>query len=219
MDTLTNLQKKILKILNNLQDIEALYLTGGTALSLYLKHRKSFDIDLFTASEELILPFSNNLEKVLKENGLDTKRTKTFHTFTEFVVTEEDTITVIQIALDSPYKLSKPVIFEDFPNLKISSFIDISANKLLALLGRSDPRDFIDVYFIIKSGKLSREQLIESAKKKDTGFDLYWLAIAFKNAELLTQEILETYMVDKISLKELKQFFKNWQEEIVKEIL
>ena len=80
MDTLTNLQKKILKILNNLQDIEALYLTGGTALSLYLKHRKSFDIDLFTASEELILPFSNNLEKVLKENGLDTKRTKTFHT-------------------------------------------------------------------------------------------------------------------------------------------
>jgi len=54
MDTLTNLQKKILKILNNLQDIEALYLTGGTALSLYLKHRKSFDIDLFMASEELI---------------------------------------------------------------------------------------------------------------------------------------------------------------------
>lgn len=96
------------------------------------------------------MPFSNNLEKVLKENGLDTKRTKTFHTFTE---------------------------------------------------------------------KLSREQLIESTKKKDTGFDLYWLAIAFKNAELLTQEILETYMVDQISLKELKQFFKNWQEEIVKEIL
>jgi len=165
------------------------------------------------------LPFSNNLEKVLKENGLDTKRTKTFHTFTEFVVTEEDTTTVIQIALDSPYKLSEPVIFEDFPNLKIDSFIDISANKLLALLGRSEPRDFIDVYFVIKSGKLSREQLIESAKKKDTGFDLYWLAIAFKNAELLTQEILETYMVDQISLKELKQFFKNWQEEIVKEIL
>lgn len=119
------------------------------------------------------MPFSNNLEKVLKENGLDTKRTKTFHTFTEFVVTEEDTTTVIQIALDSPYKLSEPVIFKDFPNLKIDSFIDISANKLLALLGRSKPRDFIDVYFVIKSGKLSREQLIESAKKKDTGFDLY----------------------------------------------
>jgi predicted nucleotidyltransferase component of viral defense system len=162
-----------LKILNNLQDIEALYLTGGTALSLYLKHRKSFDIDLFTASEELILPFSNNLEKVLKENGLDTKRTKTFHTFTEFVVTEEDTTTVIQIAPDFPYKLSEPVIFEDFSNLKIDSFIDISANKLLALLVRSEPRDFIDVYFVIKSGKLSREQLIESTKKKDTGFDLY----------------------------------------------
>jgi len=49
LEILTNLQIEILKIVSNLPDKEAFYLTGGTALSaFFLKHRKSHDLDFFT---------------------------------------------------------------------------------------------------------------------------------------------------------------------------
>jgi predicted nucleotidyltransferase component of viral defense system len=63
LEILESIQKKILSHLNDLPDINAFYLTGGTALSaFYLGHRKSNDLDFFTNTEELILPFSFNCE-------------------------------------------------------------------------------------------------------------------------------------------------------------
>lgn len=64
-------------------------------------------------------------------------------------------------------------------NLRIHSFADLAAGKLLALFGRAEERDFIDVYFIVKNGGSSLERLIELAKTKDPGLDEYYLAIAF----------------------------------------
>lgn len=56
---LTPLQKEVLGILGQMQDISGFYLTGGTALAeFYLGHRQSFDLDLFTTEERLIVPFS-----------------------------------------------------------------------------------------------------------------------------------------------------------------
>jgi hypothetical protein len=46
---LTDLQKKVLLQFSGLPDKEAFYLTGGTALSaIFLKHRRSNDLDFFT---------------------------------------------------------------------------------------------------------------------------------------------------------------------------
>lgn len=71
MQILTDLQKKILKVLVSLPDKDAFCLTGGTALSaFFLKHRKSQDLDFFTSTEELILPFSQKLETSLKNENL-----------------------------------------------------------------------------------------------------------------------------------------------------
>jgi len=54
----------------------------------------------------------------------------------------------------------------------VDSLVDIASNKLLALFGRATLRDFIDIYFLIKKGFFTGEELIEKAKKKDPGFDL-----------------------------------------------
>ena len=77
METLTNLQNKILILFSKLKDKNAFYLTGGTALSAFLlKHRKSNDLDFFTNIEKLISPVSQNLEVCLKNEDLKVERSR-----------------------------------------------------------------------------------------------------------------------------------------------
>lgn len=62
------LQKAVIFSFRSVPDSQHFYLTGGTALAeFYLGHRKSFDLDLFTAEKGLIVPFSRVLEEKLKK--------------------------------------------------------------------------------------------------------------------------------------------------------
>lgn len=70
----------------------------------------------------------------------------------------------IQIALDSPYRLNKTEVIEV---LMVDSILDIAAGKLLALFGRAEERDFVDIYFLIKEGRFTLEELVSKASKKD----------------------------------------------------
>jgi hypothetical protein len=68
---LTPAQEAFLRLFAQLPDQEQFYLTGGTALAeLYLGHRLSFDLDLFTPQEDLILPFSYGVERACQAAGL-----------------------------------------------------------------------------------------------------------------------------------------------------
>lgn len=49
-------------------------------------------------------------------------------------------------------------------------------DKLLAYYGRTEPRNAIDLYFILQDEPA--ERLLQQAQQKDPGFDLYWFAIA-----------------------------------------
>ncbi|MCM8817716.1 MAG: nucleotidyl transferase AbiEii/AbiGii toxin family protein [Candidatus Omnitrophica bacterium] len=81
---ITSLQKKILSEVFNLSDARFFYLTGGTALSeFYFQHRKSFDLDLFTTEEKLVIPFSRILEKKL-ETLCQISVIRRFESFVEF---------------------------------------------------------------------------------------------------------------------------------------
>ena len=70
MEIITPLQKEILKIFPEIEDSNAFYLTGGTALAaFYLTHRKSNDLDFFTGEENILTPFSFRLEKKLRDQA------------------------------------------------------------------------------------------------------------------------------------------------------
>lgn len=59
-------------------------------------------------------------------------------------------------------------------------------DKLLAYFGCAEPRDAVDLYFILK--KDSFELLLELVAQKDTGFDLYWFSIALNRCENFPDE-------------------------------
>ncbi len=221
MPIINKVQETILKTLPEIPGSEPFYLTGGTALSyFYLRHRQSRDLGLFAFEEETIGPFSQQLETHLKTFGYQCRRQRALHSFVELVVTKDLETTLVHLARDSAFRFEPTQEFPDFPKLKIDSLTDIASNKLLALFGRATLRDFIDVYFLIHQGHFSKGQLIDRAKQKDPGFDLYWLGVAFERIQNFDSNSADFLMLMKtLSIDELKKFFDQWRKEIAEELL
>ena len=112
----------------------------------------------------------------------------------------------IHLALDSPFRLEETK--EKFLGVRIDSLIDIATNKFLTVFSRSEPRDFVDVFFLIKE-KFSLDELIEKSKLKDPGLDEYYLAIAFHRVEEFPEDIAKfpVSMVKPLDIKEMKDYF------------
>lgn len=183
---LSGFQKVFLGLFSELPDQERFYLTGGTALAeYYFAHRLSYDLDLFTSDADLIVPFSYRVEQVARSAGMEVGVIRRFSSYVEFQVRQGEEHLKVDLALDSPFRFS-PVELGD-AGVQVNDYLDIQADKTLAFFGRAEPRDAIDLYFLLQ--KTSSEELIESARQKDTGFDLYWFAVALNRTAKFPDEI------------------------------
>ena len=113
-------------------------------------------------------------------------------------------------AQDSPYRL-EPVTFHSELGIQIDNPTDIACNKLSALFDRAEPKDFVDVYFIVQ-GIVSFDRLVALARQKHLGIDDYWLAVALAQVE---QVQLLPRMVKPVSLPELKALFLAQAKELM----
>jgi hypothetical protein len=213
---ITSLQRKILYIFSTLPDNKYFYLTGGTALAeFYLAHRKSYDLDLFTTEQKLILPFSYLFEKELRKH-LDIKIVRRFETYVEFEILDKNENTKVQFALDSPFRFEEPLDSEI--GIKVNDYKDLIVDKLLAFFGRTEPRDVIDLYFILQ--KEDFWTLTDLAKQKDPGFDLYWMAIALHKVKEYPDDLIDwpVDMIKEINIKEMKKLFLKLSNEILNKL-
>lgn len=213
---ITDLQREILLIFSTIPDSDMFYLTGGTALTeFYLAHRKSFDLDIFTTEKALVIPFSRAFEDEIKK-VFQIKVIRRLETFVEFEVSGKDEKTRVQIALDSPFRFENPV--DSDIGIKVNDYTDLIIDKLLAFFGRAEPRDAVDLFFILKDEDFWK--LTELAKGKDPGFDLYWMAIALKKVENFPDEInlWPVDMIKEVNPKEIKTLFSKLAIEIMERI-
>jgi hypothetical protein len=183
---LTPLQRTFLTAFAGLPDQGQFYLSGGTALAeFYLGHRLSFDLDLFTAQDDLILPVSYRVESLATRHGLDISVTRRFSSFVEFAVSRGEEHLRVDLALDSPFRFEPPTFSE--PGILVNSWCDLKVDKLLAYYGRTEPRDAVDLFFVLKQDPL--DELLALAACKDPGFDLYWFAAALNRANEFPDQI------------------------------
>lgn len=168
--------------------------------------------------EELILPFSQGLEASLIHEDLKVQRLRGFHSFVELSVNSEDDSTAVHFASDSPFRFESPSHVQEFPEVKVDSLIDIATNKLLALFGRAELRDFVDIYFLVHE-RFSKKELIAKAGQKDPGFDLYWFGVALERINDFSEVSADMLLlVRPCDMQTLKDFFGLWRKEIMKEI-
>jgi hypothetical protein len=183
---LTSFQTRFLQFFASLPDQDRFYLTGGTALSeYYLGHRLSYDLDLFTGEAGLIVPFSYRLEQAAQVSGMQVTVVRRFASFVEYQVNQGEDMLKVDLALDAPFRFASTELSET--GVWVNDFQDIQTDKTLAFFGRAEPRDAIDLYFLLqRTGFL---ELAELAHQKDTGFDLYWFAVALNRTASFPDEI------------------------------
>ncbi|MCX5751930.1 MAG: nucleotidyl transferase AbiEii/AbiGii toxin family protein [Candidatus Saganbacteria bacterium] len=134
------------------------YLAGGTALALQLRHRQSFDFDLFR-NGEVSFALKRKVLGAFKgykiETLVDTSDELTF------VLNEEVKVSLINYFWDPLFPLIR------FPGvIPLLSVKDIATTKAYALGRRGNYRDYFDLYVILRQ-KLARvPDIIKWCKRK-----------------------------------------------------
>jgi Nucleotidyl transferase AbiEii toxin, Type IV TA system len=131
-------QKHLLPLLSKFK--KEFYMVGGTSIALHIGHRLSIDFDLFKQGEirpsKILSVFKQNNEEVqvtLNRNGqLNLVCRNVKFTFFEY-----------------DYLISHPVVLDN--GITIPGLLDLAATKAFALGMRSKWKDYLDLYFIIKS--------------------------------------------------------------------
>ncbi|OGE38628.1 hypothetical protein A3F00_02215 [Candidatus Daviesbacteria bacterium RIFCSPHIGHO2_12_FULL_37_11] len=129
-------------------------LSGGTALSLQLGHRKSFDFDFFSS---LMIP-KKLLEKLsktirIKNVAVDTSDELTFFTENNIKVT----------FLYYPFKTRlKPI--KAINGLWLFSVKEIALQKAYTIGRRGEYRDYFDLYTMLTKGFINLNKLISETK-------------------------------------------------------
>ena len=132
---------------------ERFYLVGGTAVALLLGHRRSVDFDL--ASLHPIKPFQ--IERKLLTHGFSVQHVLTA-TGDEFsVIIHGIRITFFFF----PFQIKQELFWDRF-HINLPSILTLGAMKAYALGRRSKWKDYVDLYFILKS-QHSLDELIAEA--------------------------------------------------------
>lgn len=195
-EILNNDQINLLPYLKNFK--REFYLVGGTAIALYLGHRRSIDFDLFKP-----IPFS--AKKI-------TNKFDKFHL--HYIVTRNVSEQLNLIISDVKFTFFVypfPVIpVTNFENcLVLPSLLDLSAMKAYALGRRSKWKDYVDLYFIIKY----HYGITEIAKRATEIFDQLFSEKLFRAQlsyfkDIDYQEQVE-FLIEPVSDQEIKDFLLN----------
>lgn len=115
------------------------YLVGGTAIALYLGHRRSIDFNLFKFAS---LNRKKNLEKV-QSSG--------FPSIVTWNVTDQMNLVVNEVKVtffQYPFQIKANKVFDNI--IRLPELLDLAAMKAYALGRRSKWKDYVDLYFLLK---------------------------------------------------------------------
>ena len=192
------LDKKRLAILPLLKNFKAdFYLAGGTGLALQLGHRDSIDFDFFSQKTFSTVKLFNKVKEVFVEHEIK-KVQEENNTLTVFI----DNIKVSFFSYN--YNLVGKLLDEE--NFKIASVADIGCMKLSAIVSRATNKDYIDLYFILKSISLS--ELLKKAEKKMPDLDANLVLKSLVYFKDLVREPIKFKNKHNTNFEAVKIFFK-----------
>ena len=216
MNVLTPLQREFLARFFAGANAQKFYLTGGGALAeFYLGHRLSRDIDLFTQDKQAWQEIEPDLKTASDKAGalLNFKPAMEENELHRaFVQLPGESMLKIDLVRDSPPYFGKPVTQPD--GVIVDSLENIAVGKLLALYGRAYPRDFVDIYFLLKEGWDFR-RLVTLGKEKDPGLFEHYLAEMLRQVLRIPQEDLPI-MLKPLDLEEMKAFYLKLADDLLK---
>jgi len=128
-------------------------LAGGTALTLQIGHRTSTDIDLFSSNKHCYLVLEDYFKSTYNDVNIEYADDSFIRAFINNIKVEM--VFYEERIIETPKN-------ED--NVKLFGINEIAAMKLKAITGRTEPRDFIDIAFLLK--EMSLEKMFYLYKEK-----------------------------------------------------
>jgi hypothetical protein len=176
MAALTDLQYEILQRFFERRD--EFFLTGGAALvGFHLHHRVTHDLDFFTTAD-ILDEGERTLRHIADDLSLDMETLRRSPDFRRFLLQGTSDGVVVDLVKDaSPQLLEKMTI----GRIVLDSPREILANKLCALLSRTELRDLVDVARLQEAGH-DPIAALDLAAQKDAGMtaaQLAWVLSSF----------------------------------------
>lgn len=120
------------------------YVAGGIALNVALEaHRLSRDLDLFHDTTEAVARSWDADRQILEDTGYTVAAVRERPGFVQATVAQGPDRLLIEWVHDSAYRFF-PLVEHEVLGLTLHPF-DLATNKVLALIGRLEVRDWIDV--------------------------------------------------------------------------
>ena len=137
-DILTANQIRLLPLIREFS--REYYLVGGTAIALYLGHRRSIDFDLFTAGR-------------VKKQAIKKMIDRRDHTVSDLLFEDSEQLHLVidgvKVTFFSfPHPIDTPQYFEKI--IPMPDLLTLAAMQAYALGGRAKWKDYVDLYFLLK---------------------------------------------------------------------
>jgi hypothetical protein len=141
---LTAFQRGLCRLLAATRKERESYVAGGVALNTLLAApRRSRDVDLFHDTAEAVRRTVEQDAALLRGAGYEVQFVRQAPTFAEAVVAKSKESSLLQWVQDSAYRFF-PLLEHPELGLCLHPF-DLATNKTLAMAGRLEPRDWIDL--------------------------------------------------------------------------
>lgn len=204
---LTPFQSEVFSVLKGSRSPDS-FVFGATVLqSAEQSVRYSADID-FSHDTSIAVALSAEQDgKTLQEAGYSIKWQVQRPGFFRAEVVKGKGSVVLEWVHDTAFRFF-PVETDEVLGYRLHPF-DAATNKILALCGRNEPRDFVDAIYLHQSF-LSIGTLIWAAAAKDEGLNPYMiLELADQFAHYRQSDIDALDLVSPIAIQELKRTWKS----------
>jgi hypothetical protein len=191
-------------------------LAGGYAVSAHgMGHRLSGDVDLFTdwQSRATFPAAVDAVIAALEQNGYRVSTVLRAETFARLLLLDphRPDMEPEKLELSADWRANAPVRSTLGPVLHPD---DAVANKMGALYGRAEARDFLDIDAAIESGQYTRERLLELAAASDAGFEAGRFADALGVLNQITDAAFDFYGITPSELATLRTRFAAWRNQL-----
>lgn len=162
---LSPLQERVARVVAALAEAEGFALAGGAALIVRGDvDRRTRDLDFFGPSPVAVDRLVPAAEQALLDDGLRVRREIDHRGFARLLVNDDEDRTEVDLGSDARLF---PV--DEGPGFPLLSGEELAVDKLLALFGRAEARDFVDLMAV--ADRYGLERLLDLAAEKDRGFD------------------------------------------------
>jgi hypothetical protein len=198
-------QEQIARTIAALPDANGFALAGGGALVvLGVVDRPTRDLDYFGTAPEAVDRLRPALEQALRDQGLTVEVRRAVEGFVEYEVGGAGGATALDVSWDTRLFTTQQTELG-----AVLARDELAADKTLALFGRSEARDFVDVFRL--RSHYERDDLCRLAEQKDRGFDLGMFGAAIDGID---RHDRADFPVDDEGYRAMRVEFTSWRDSI-----